>query len=444
MSPKESRRVHVMEQVMAGSITIRQAAEFLNLSPRQIKRLKRGMREEGVSALAHKNRGRKPKHAVPKEVRKRVVELVIGPLRDTSCQHVAELLEQHYGIRLSAKTVRRVLAAAGIPIRYAKKARRRRKSRERMPRPGLLAQCDASPYAWLEERAPKLTLHGAVDDATSKILALHFRPTEDAIGYFQVLSQTLQDHGIPAAWYTDRHTIFFSPKKDKLSVEEELAGQTVPLTQFGQALNELGIAQIAARSPEAKGRIERLWETLQSRLVVEMRLAGISTIEEANAFLHGFIEKFNDKFAEKPADPTPAFRPSPPPAILEQILCFKEQRKASKGSSISYLSTTYQLTDPKGSVVLLKPEAKVLVLTHLDGSHSALFDGERYGLKPIPKSRTLSEESQKAPVQPSHLKGPKPPSKDHPWRQLPIKPNLDPVEGYYYDKVLVRTVLTQR
>ena len=430
-----------MERVLEGSYTIRQAAEVLGLSERQVKRLKGAMRQEGVAALAHKNRGRKPKHATPPEVRERVVDLVTGPLRDTSCQQVAELLDERYRIRLSAKTVRRILAAAEIPIRYAKKSRRRRKSRERMAREGLLVQCDASPYDWLESRGPRLNLHGAVDDATSKILALHFRPTEDAIGYFHVLSQTLQNHGIPGGWYNDRHTIFFSPKKDKLSLEEELAGHTVPLTQFGQALHELQITHIAARSPEAKGRIERLWQTLQSRLVVELRLAGISTIEEANAFLPGFIEKFNRQFAEEPADPTPAFRPCPPPDVLQALLCFKEDRKASKGSSISYRGVTYQLIDSRGNVALLRPQGKVVVLTHLDGSLSALHEDKRYALKEFAK--TADPTPQETPIHKPDPSRTKPPPDDHRWRHTPINYPKSEIDCYH-DQKRLRAVHAQR
>jgi len=433
-----------MEGLIAGTFTVRQAAEFLGLSERQVKRLNGAMRKEGVAALAHKNRGRKPKHATSQEVRERVVDLVMGPLSNTSCQQVAELLDERYGIHMSAKTIRRILGAADIPIRYAKKPRRRRKSRERMPRAGLLVQCDASPYDWLEARGPRLNLHGAVDDATSKILALYFRPTEDALGYFQVLLQTLQNHGIPVGWYSDRHTIFFSPKKDKLALEEELAGQTVPLTQFGQALHELRITHIAARSPEAKGRIERLWETLQSRLVVELRLAGISTIEEANAFLPGFIEKFNSQFAEEPADQEPAFRPCPQPAVLEQILSFKEERNASRGSSISYCGFSYQLIDSKGSVALLKPQGKVVVLTHLDGSLSALYDGQGYSLKQFPRlDRTPPQDSEQAPGQELEPSKQKPPSEDHYWRKARIKYPKSAADCYY-DKRAFRAVYAQR
>ncbi|HHY92975.1 MAG TPA: ISNCY family transposase, partial [Firmicutes bacterium] len=376
MSAKESRRVFVIEQAVKGKITNRQAAEVLGLSERQVIRLKEKMRVEGVAGLAHKNRGRTPKHAVPKETKEKVVMLARGPLRDASCQQVAELLEEFYGITLSAKTIGRILKEAGIPLLHGHRSPRRKKSRDRMPREGLLSQFDASPFAWLEDRGPELTLHGAIDDATGKVQGLYFTLNESLFGYFQVLLQVMQNFGVPRSLYSDRHSIFFSPKKDKLSIEEELAGQTAPLTQFGRAIAELGINHIPARSPQAKGRVERLWGTLQSRLVVELRLAGISTLEEANAFLPGFIQRFNRRFAVTPACPEPAYGPCPSPARLEQILSLRQQRKASRGSSISYLGYTYQLIDNRGSVVPLRPGAIVEVLTLLNGSLSALYGGK--------------------------------------------------------------------
>lgn len=276
MSSKEARRVYVMEQVKDGRMTVRQGAECLELSERQVKRLKKGMKEKGVAALAHGNRGRTPKHTISKDIRDLVASLATGIYKDTSAEHISEMLNLNQGICVSGKSIVRILREKGILDPHVQKHRRRRKSRDRAPKEGMLVQVDASPYEWLEERGPNLNLHGAIDDATSKVLGLHFRPEEDLKGYFETLRQVVTRHGIPRALYSDGHTIFFSPKKDKLTIEQELAGEQVSLTQFGRALDQLGIIHIHARSPQAKGRIERLWETLQSRLVVELRVAGIS------------------------------------------------------------------------------------------------------------------------------------------------------------------------
>ncbi len=416
LSAKESRRVFVIEQAVKGKITNRQAAEVLDLSERQVIRLKERMEAEGVAGLAHKNRGRTPKKAAPKETREKVVMLARGPLRDASCQQVAELLEEFYGITLSAKTVGRILKGAGIPLAHTHRSPKRQKSRDRLPQAGLLSQVDASPFAWLEDRGPELSLHGSIDDATSKVQGLHFELHECLHGYLQLLLQLVQNFGVPRSLYSDRHTIFFSPKEDRLSIEEELAGQTAPLTQFGRALTELGINHIPARSPQAKGRVERLWGTLQGRLMIELRLAGISTLEAANAFLPGFIERFNRRFAVTPANPEPAYAPCPAPARLKQILSLRQERKASRGSSISYLGHTYQLLDTGNTVVPLRPRATVEVLTHLDGSFSALYGGNCYALQEFTQPpKVIAEGPKKAPASKAHK-----PAPDHPWRRMPI------------------------
>jgi len=419
LNQKESRRVYVMEQVLAGKLTVRQAAELLSLSERQVKRLKGGLKREGLAALAHKNRGRKPKHAIPEEVRRQVVSLATTAYHDASCQHMAELLHRYQGINLSSRSIRRLLAQAGIPNPHTRKAPRRRRSRDRMPREGLLIQCDSSPFNWLEDRGPKLTLHGAIDDATGKILGLLFRPQEDLHGYLLALQQVVTNYGVPHSLYSDRHTIFFSPKKDKLSIEDELAGRKVPLTQFGQALHQLGITHIPARSPQAKGRVERLWGTLQHRLLVELRLAGVSNADQANAFLPGFIDSFNQRFAVEPAETQSAFRPAPPPGELNRILALKIDRKASNGSLISYSGQTYQLVDEHGAIALLRPRSTVNIFCHLDGSISALYDNKPYRLKPFTTPAPVAKQPSKNHDSPR----PQPkPAKDHPWRKPCIKP----------------------
>lgn len=429
LKPKEARRVHVMELLVAGKLTVSEAAQLLGLSERQVKRLKKGVSEQGIGFLAHKNRGRKPKHALPEEVRHFVVRLAQEELKGASCVHMAELLTEFYGITVSDRTIRRALRQAGIANPHSRKAPRKRRCRQRMPKAGLLVQADASPFAWLEERGPVFALHGVIDDATSMVLGLHFRPTEDLVGYLHIFRQMAVNHGIPLAFYSDRHSLFFSPKK--LSIEEELAGKKVALTQLGRVLESLGINHIPASSPQAKGRVERLFNTLQHRLRIELRLAGISTFEEANAFLPGFIRRFNARFAVAPQDPEPAFRPAPPPEILEQILSIQEERKASSGSTISYYGKTYQLVDGQGRTVALSPGSKVAVLRHLDGSISALYQGKRFSLrefvKPTPLVATQDNEQ-------SLRRIPGKPAPDHPWRKMPVGPlrPRDPVEDYFY------------
>lgn len=427
MSQKEARRVYVMDQVLAEKLTVKQAADLLGLSERQIKRLKKGMKQEGVLALAHKNRGHKPKHAITQDVRKQIVSLALDTFKDASCQHMAELLDKYYRIIISARSIRRILSEAGIKNPHSRKLSRKRRSRDRMPQEGLLVQCDASHYAWLEDRGLSLSLHGLIDDATGKILALHFRLNEDLFGYLQVLLQMVQGHGVPRSLYSDGHTIFFSPKKDKLSIEEELAGKKVSLTQFGKALDELGINHIHARSPQAKGRVERLWGTLQSRLVIEMRLEGISTIDQANAFLPEFIERFNQRFAVIATDPALAFQPIPPKIQLNQVISFKEERKASKGSTISLYKKLYKLVDIEGDFVALIPRSKVIVLFHLDGSINALYKGNSYRIKEFVNADSTTQ----LPNVKAAVCDRKTPSEHHPWRQAPaVSKPKDIIDAY--------------
>lgn len=428
LSTKEARRVYVMEQVLEGKLTIKLAAEHLNLSERQVKRLKKGMREKGVAALMHGNRGRTPKHAIPKDIKDVVASLAQGLYKDASAQHMSELLAEKQAVNISSKSVRRILKERGIPNPHScKQPRRCRKSRDRAPKLGMLVQMDSSPFEWIEDRGPKFDLHGAIDDATGKVLGLHFRPNEDLRGYLEVLSYMATRFGIPRALYTDGHTIFFSPKKDKLTIEEELAGKQVALTQLGRVIDELGIIHIHARSPQAKGRVERLWDTLQSRLKVEMRIAGVSTIEEANAFLPGFIEKFNARFAVEPADLEPAFLPAVANQDLKAIICVKENRQA-KGSVISYYGRKYRLADQKGNIVSLPPRAKIEVLLHLDNSIEAMFQGNRYSLCQFQPAPSPKVEAAPVVETPRNRK----PNSNNPWLNFKIPPkNNDPVEQYF-------------
>ena len=218
-------------------------------------------------------------------------------------------------------------------------------------------------YEWIID-GERFTLHGAIDDATGEVLALFFAKNECLDAYFEVLWQILVNYGIPLSVYVDKHTIFLSPKFGKLSVEDELAGKRVNDTQFGRALKELGITLIPANSPQAKGRIERLWGTLQSRLPVEFKLAGIKSIEAANAFLQKFMEVYNQKFAVSPANRESAFRELPKAVNLDHILCLKEFRKGDNSSGFSYGGEYYQLIR-NGKVASIIPKANIVVLQAL-------------------------------------------------------------------------------
>ncbi|MBC7345195.1 MAG: ISNCY family transposase, partial [Clostridia bacterium] len=278
-----------------------------------------------------------------------------------------------------------ILKSCGIPSPRKHRPPKPHRSRPRKPQLGMLVQIDGSPHDWLEGRGPILTLIAAVDDATGQILAALFRPTEDFEGYQQLLFELVTCHGIPVAVYSDRHTLFFPPKpqKERLSLEEQLLGQSRPLTQVGRILSELGIQHIPALSPQAKGRIERLFESLQQRLVIELRLAGASTCEEANQVLrNGFIERYNRRFAVPPADYQSAFRPVPSHLRLEHIFCWKERRTLNPGYVVHYAGMTLQPLNPRANPIIpLRSAVEIHKLP--DGRLFATYNGYIYPLKPL-------------------------------------------------------------
>lgn len=205
-------------------------------------------------------------------------------------------------------------------------------------------------------------LHGAVDDATGEILALYFTPNECLEGYFEIMRQIITNHGIPISLYCDRHTIFISPKDGKLSIEDQLKGKTVNATQFGRAMEELGVNIIRVHSPQAKGRIEKLWGTLQSRLPVEFKIHGITTMDAANAFLARVMDAYNKKFSVEPESPEEAFRKPDAGINLDNVLCKKVKRTIIEGSAFSYKGQYYQLIR-NGKIASALPKAKLTVLT---------------------------------------------------------------------------------
>ncbi len=332
MTDKEMARLIVAERLIEGEITVNGAAEVLGLSTRQVKRIKKKVRLNGPGATVHGNRERKPINAVDYKVKDLVVELKRGKYGGTNFSHFTDLLAEREDIIISRPTVHRILRDAGIASPKKKKKIRAHRYRKRKDCPGMMVQLDASPYAWLG--GEDLNLHGAIDDASSNILGLYLCKEECLEGYFEVARQMVKGPGIPISTYSDRHTIFFSPK-DKLTIEDQLEGKTEPYTQFSAAMSELGVGMIPAGSAQAKGRIERLWGTLQDRLVQEFILNGIKDIESANKFMKKYIKKFNERFSVVPKG-EPVFRKLDKGINLDHILCRKIPRKLDGGSAFSY------------------------------------------------------------------------------------------------------------
>jgi hypothetical protein len=310
MSRKEVPRAGLLKAALAGKITNAEGAVAMHVSLRQFQRCKVRFAAEGPRGLLHRLRGRPaPRRRLPADVRARVAALLQSTYAGFNDCHATEKLQEVEGLLLSRTSVRRLRRTLGLPAKRQRRGRQGRLRRTPEAQMGTLVQLDASAHAWLETRGPQLALHGAIDDATGTVLALHFRPTEDLHGYVTLLRQLVTLYGLPLALYGDRLNVFVR-NDPHWTVEEQLRGTQDP-THFGRLLRELGIGFIAAGSPQAKGRIERLWQTLQDRLVSELRLRGIATLEAAQAFLPAFLADFNRRFPRTPADPIAAWRPAP-------------------------------------------------------------------------------------------------------------------------------------
>ncbi len=414
MSKREERRAQVLTKVLAGSCTVLQAAALLGVGPRQTYRLVAEFRSEGPRAVVHGNRGRKPAHTAPDEVREQVVALATGKYAGFNHSHLTEMLAEHERIDLSRATVDRILRKAGLVTPRPRRRPKHHSRRTRYPQEGMLLQLDASHHDWLQGRGPKLALLGAIDDATSRVVAARFGLAEDSEGYFRLLHEVITAVGIPLALYSDRHGVFFHPTSaSHETIAEQLAAKEKP-TQFGRAMADLEITLIPAHSPQAKGRIERLWGTSQDRLVSELRLAGITTLEEANAFLPGYLARHNRRFAVPSAAPGSSYRSLPADCCLDAILCPKHTRTVANDNTVRCDTAVYQILP--GPNRLSYAKAKVELQLCLDGPITITYKGQPLPYRPI----VLSEGLTPPPVPqllPRPLPTPNIPAPGHPWRK---------------------------
>src|SRR5262252_6117776 len=312
MSRKEVPRAGLLKAALAGKISNAQGAQALQLSVRQFQRLKVRFKANGVRGLLHRLRGRPSARRVPAVVRARAATLLQTTYAEFNDCHATEKLREVEGVCLSRSAVRRLRRALGLPAKRRRRGRTVRTRRTPEAQLGALVQLDASPFPWLGDGGPMLALHGAVDDATGAGLALVLRPTEDLHGYVALLEQLCTRYGLPLALYGDRLNVFVR-NDAHWTLDEQLRGAQDP-THFGRILRDLGIGFIPAGSPQAKGRIERFWQTLQDRLVAELRLHGITTVEGAHAFFPTFLADLTARFARTPTDARPP-RPSRPPQL---------------------------------------------------------------------------------------------------------------------------------
>jgi len=408
MTDKEMARLIVAERLIEGEIRVKDAAEVLGLSTRQVKRIKKKVRLNGPGATVHGNRQRKPINAVDDKVKDLVVELKRVKYGGTNFSHFTELLAEREDIIISRPTVHRILRDAGIASPKKKKKTRAHRYRKRKDCPGMMVQLDASPYGWLG--GEDLNLHGAIDDASSNISGLYLCEEETLEGYFEVTRQMVKGPGIPISTYSDKHTIFFSPK-GKLSIEDQLDGKTEPYTQFSAAMDELGVNMIPAGSAQAKGRIERLWGTLQDRLVQEFILNEIKDIESANKFMKKYIKKFNKRFSVVPKG-EPVFRKLDKGINLDHILCSRISRKLDGGSAFSYGRKYYQLISG-GKPAATIPRSGISVLTSSRIGIKARYSGKVYSvarLEAKPKAKSYIKVATDKRLLPTK------PIANHPWK----------------------------
>lgn len=315
-----------MENAVAGRVSVAAAAEALGCSERQVKRLKQQFDGTDPSWVLHGSQGRAPGNRTPEELRRRIIELARGKYAGFNDTHLCEKLAREEAIAVSRSTVRRILRQAGLASPQKRRPAKYRSRRLRRAQEGMLLLIDGSCHRWLEGRGPELTLLGLIDDATGKVPAAHFQNEhENSAGYLRLLRRLVEGPGIPLALYRDQHSTL-QRNDDHWSLEEQLAGQQLP-TQVGRALEELGIEIIVARSPQAKGRIERLWRTFQDRLVSELRLAQVATLEHANVLLRRFLDEYNRQFATAPQQAGSAYRKLDRRVDLDRIFSLRYERK---------------------------------------------------------------------------------------------------------------------
>jgi transposase len=373
LTMKEQTRLQIMNGVVGREWTVAEAAQVLGVSERHTWRLLSRYRDEGVAALAHGNRGRIPCNATPTAVQTQIITMARERYAGINHTHLTELMAERDEIKLSRSTVRRILTGAGLASHGHRQPRQHRYRRQRMPQEGMLIQIDGSHHLWLGEDGPWLTLLLAVDDATGTVPYALFREQEDTEGYLRLMKGIIESHGIPLAVYSDRYFVFCYSKRGNEPGEASIIDRGKP-TQFGRAMHELGITQVFARSPEAKGRVERANGTFQDRLVAEMRLAGVHTLAEANTFLEAFLPRYNARFGVPATLLESAYRPVEQGKDVNGNLCLKEWRRVGKDNTVQYHGQTLQLFPGKGRRSYAR--TRVEVQERLDGRLVAFYEGE--------------------------------------------------------------------
>ena len=420
MNRKERDRLRLIHEVERGHIASKDGAVILRISERQMKRIRKRWREEGDSGLAHKRRGTPSNRRIPDSVMQRAVDLIRGKYPDFKPTFASEKLELD-GICVSEETVRKWMIEAGL-WKPRKKREHHRERRERRERFGEMIQVDGSLHDWLEGRGPRMTLIAMIDDATSEVV-LRFAPAEGFPSVMATMRLWLEKHGRPLSIYADRHSIWVA-KAGEPGERDEL-----DTTQLRRALRDLDIEFIAARSPQAKGRVERLFETLQDRLVKELRLAGIDNMDDANRFLEEtYLPWHNQRFRLEPASKANAHRRLGRGFDLDLILSGHEERTVANDYTLRWRNRFFQIHKPVPTGLR---GARATVADLADGSLRIVFRGRDLNWEEISKSIHVSTSCHTSPrgsmdEAPSPKPPPRPskpwiPPPDHPWRKSLLK-----------------------
>ena len=413
----------VINLALSGKITNGVAANRLGISVRYVKKLKARVRANPSSSLSHGNKNRAPANKASKEREAKILALYLGKYDGFNFTHFLEMLNERESIDASYHQVYRILTDAGIPSPDAQRNKRSENphpSRARRSREGELVQIDASEERWFGPGFPKAAAHGAIDDATGKVLACYFDVHETLSGYLHMAKAIFEKYGLPEAFYGDNRTVFVYRKMsvDGLSVESDAD------TQFRRICKQLGIEVITTSVSQAKGRIERLWRTFQDRLVAEFRLNGITTIEQANAFMPGFIERYNARFSIPARDENSAWTDAPKGDDLDFFLSTQYIRKADNGSSFSLLGKRYQLINDQCQKVGVTKGIPVDFYIAMNGTITAVYLKKLYHVaEAIDINGWQADEAYKAQMK---KKGglPYKPGPNHPWRKF--------IVGYSY------------
>jgi transposase len=416
LSEAELQRVEILQACLGRRMKNHQAATKLGITVRQLQRLKRAFKHHGIPALASKKRGRTSNNQLPAETEKRACELLHTRYPDFGPTLAHEKLVEVHHLHLSCETVRRLMMADGLWKPHRAKRAVIHPLRERRAQRGELVQIDGSPFNWFEGRAPTCTLLVFVDDATGELMTLFFAAAETTHSYFQATEQYLCEHGRPLTFYSDKFGVF------RINHPNDLKSDGV--TQFARALYELDIELICANTPQAKGRVERANQTLQDRLVKELRLRGISDLPTANAFLPEFRADLKRRFAVQPREPQDAHRPLRVSDDLTRILALRELRTLSKNLTLNYNRTVYQIHSPRPAYALR--HAKVEVRERWDGTVQILYRDKPldYGVYREPPrqaelipSKELNRVLDARTVRRKRRSVQVPPA-DHPWRKF--------------------------